>query len=91
MPCNVPSLGEKNKGVGSNRKLHRDKYCMFVSLMLFHPIVHSLRAIQQATELRKVQRKFGCLRASPKSLGKATNAFEPERLKKIIAELGEQL
>jgi hypothetical protein len=47
--------------------------------------------IQQASELRKVQRKLGCLRASLGSLSEATEVFEPERLKAIIAELGEQL
>jgi len=74
-----------------NRKLHMDEYCMFVLLFLFNPIVRSLRAIQQASELRKVQRKLGCLRASLGSLSEATDVFDPERLKEIIAELGEQI
>ena len=60
-------------------------------LFLFNPAVVSLRAIQQASELRKVQRKLGCLRASLGSLSEATEVFQPERLKEIIAELGEQL
>ena len=68
-----------------------DEYCMLVLLCLFNPLVRSLRAIQQASELRKVQRKLGCLRASLGSLSEATDVFEPERLKEIIAELGEQL
>jgi hypothetical protein len=74
-----------------NRKLHMDDYCLLVLLFLFNPVVRSLRAIQQASELRKVQRKLGCLRASLGSLSEATDVFEPERLKEIIAELGEQL
>jgi hypothetical protein len=74
-----------------NRKLHMDEYCLLVLLFLFNPVVRSLRAIQQASELRKVQRKLGCLRASLGSLSEATDVFEPERLKEIIAELGEQL
>ena len=74
-----------------NRKLHMDQYCMLVLLMLFNPVVRSLRAIQQASELRKVQRKLGCLRASLGSLSEATDVFEPKRLKEIIAELGQQL
>ena len=74
-----------------NRKLHMDEYCLLVLLFLFNPVVRSLRAIQQASELRKVQRKLGCLRASLGSLSEATGVFDPERLKKIIAELGEQL
>jgi hypothetical protein len=74
-----------------NRKLHFDQYCMLVLLFLFNPVVRSLRAIEQASELRKVQRKLGCQRASLGSLSEATDVFEPERLKEIIAELGKQL
>lgn len=74
-----------------NRHLHMDEYCMLVLLYLFNPVVRSLRAIQQASELRKVQRKLGCSRASLGSLSEATDVFDPERLKQIIAELGQQL
>src|ERR1035441_10289843 len=74
-----------------NRKLHMDEYCLLVLLFLFNPVVRSLRAIQQASEQRKVQRKLGCSRASLGSLSEATDVFDPERLKEIIAELGQQL
>jgi len=74
-----------------NRKLHYDQYCLLVLLFFFNPVVRSLRAIEQASGLRKVQRKLGCGRASLGSLSEATDVFEPERLKEIIAELGEQL
>jgi hypothetical protein len=74
-----------------NRKLHFDQYSMLVLLFFFNPVVRSLRAIEQASELRKVQRKLGCQRASLGSLSEATDVFQPERLKEIIAELGEQL
>ena len=49
-----------------NRMLHMDQYCMLVLLSLFNPIVSSLRAVQQASELKKVQKKLGCARASLK-------------------------
>jgi hypothetical protein len=74
-----------------NRKLHFDQYCMLVLLFLFNPVVRSLRAIQQASGLRKVQRKLGCLRVSLGSLSEATEVFQPERLKEIMAELSAQL
>jgi hypothetical protein len=74
-----------------NRKLHYDQYCMLILLFLFNPVVRSLRAIEQASGLRKVQRKLACQRASLGSLSEATDVFQPERLKEIIAELGEQL
>jgi hypothetical protein len=74
-----------------NRELHFDQYCLLVLLFLFNPVVRSLRAIQQASELRKVQRKLGCQRASLGSFSEATEVFQPERLKEIVAELGAQL
>ena len=77
--------------MAGNRTLHFDQYCMFVLLLLFNPVVRSLRAIEQASELRKVQRKLGCRRASLASLSEATDVFQPELLKEIIAELAGQL
>ena len=74
-----------------NRELHYDQYCMLLLLFLFNPIVTSLRGIQQASELKKVQRKLGCARASLGSLSEATSVFDANRLKEIIAELGDQL
>jgi hypothetical protein len=64
---------------------------MLLLLYLFNPIVTSLRGIQQASELKNVQRKLKCSRSSLGSLSEATRVFDPERLKEIIAELGEQL
>ena len=74
-----------------NRNLHYDQLCMLTLLYLFNPIVTSLRGIQQASELKKVQKKLGCKRASLGSLSEATSVFEADRLKEVIAELGGQL
>ena len=74
-----------------NRRLHFDQYTTLILLFLFNPIVTSLRALQQASELKKVQRKLGCPRASLGSLSEATEVFEPELLREIIGELAEQL
>ena len=67
-----------------NRQLHFDQYCMLVLLFLFNPAVRSLRAIQQASELKKVQKKLGCPRAALGSLSEATDVFNPERLKDCL-------
>ena len=74
-----------------NRELHFDQYCLLVLLYLFNPIVTSLRGIQQASELTKVQKKLGCPRASLGSLSEAATVFDAARLKEIIAELGAEL
>lgn len=71
-----------------NRLLHFDQYCMLVLLYLFNPVVTSLRGIQQASALAKVQKKLGCPRAALGSLSEAANVFDAELLKEIIAELG---
>lgn len=74
-----------------NRKLFFDNYCAYILLFLFNPIVTSLQAIQQASELKKVQKKLGCARAALGSLSEATQVFDPEPLKQIAAELAGQL
>jgi len=74
-----------------NRSLHFDNYCMLVLLFLFNPIVTSLRGLQQASELKKVQKKLGCPRTSLGSLSESVSSFDPERLQEVIAELGAQL
>lgn len=74
-----------------NRTLHYDQYCLLILLYLFNPIVTSLRGLQQASELAKVQKKLGCARAALGSLSEAASVFDPERLQAIVAELGSEL
>jgi hypothetical protein len=74
-----------------NRSLHYDQYCMLILLFMFNPVVKSLRGLQQASELKNVQKKLGCPRTSLGSLSESVSVFDPERLKEIIAELGAQL
>ena len=74
-----------------NRQLFFDQYCSFILLFLFNPIVTSLRGIQQASGLKKVQKKLGCSRASLGALSEATQVFDPEPLKQIARELASQL
>ena len=46
-----------------NRILHYDQYAALILLYFFNPIVTSLRGIQQASQLKKVQRLLGCSRS----------------------------
>lgn len=90
---NLLPLFERLQKVGcardkaGNRTLFMDQYCVLILLFLFNPIVTSLRSLQQASELKKVQRKLGCPRASLGSLSEATEVFDPARLREIIGEL----
>lgn len=74
-----------------NRELHFDQYCLLILLFFFNPIVTSLRGLQQASELSKVQKRLGCSRAALSSLSEAATVFDPERLKEIVQELGAEL
>lgn len=42
----------------NNRDLHYDDLCMLLLLAMFHPIVDGQRALQQASELEKVQQRL---------------------------------
>ena len=74
----------------NQRELHYDHYGMLILLYMFNPTVTSLRAIQQASELGKVQKKLGCKRTSLGSLSEASRIFDSQRLQAIISELGDQ-
>jgi hypothetical protein len=74
-----------------NRGLHYDEYCLLILLYLLNPIVSSLRSLQQASALAKVQKRLGCERSSLGSLSEAASVFDPQRLKEIIAELSAEL
>jgi Transposase DDE domain len=74
-----------------NRTLTMDQYCALVLLYLFNPVVVSLRSLQQASELKKVQKKLGCGRASLGSLSESSRVFDPELLREIVGELGREL
>ena len=74
-----------------NRLLHMDQYMSLILLYMFNPICSSLRAVQQAGELKKVQRKLGCPRASLGSLSESARVFDSELMQEIIQELSGQL
>lgn len=73
-----------------NRKLFFDQYASLLLLYFFNPIVTSLRGIQQASQLDKVQKLLGCDRAALGSLSEASHVFDAETLHPLIAELASQ-
>ena len=64
------------RDLAGNRKLHMDQYISLILLFMFNPICSSLRALQQASELKKVQRILGVPRASLGSLSEAARVFD---------------
>src|SRR6516165_8999742 len=73
-----------------NRRLFYDQYACLLLLFFFHPVVKSLRGIQQASTLDKVQHLFGCNRVSRGSLSEASQVFDPELLHSIIGDIAAQ-
>ncbi len=55
-----------------NRELYFDQYIALFLLYFFNPIVTSLRAIQQVSGLKKVQKVLGVKRTSLGSLSEAS-------------------
>ncbi len=73
-----------------NRRLFYDQYACLLLLFFFNPVVKSLRSIQQASTLDKVQRLFGCNRVSRGALSDASRVFDPELLHAIIGDIAAQ-
>jgi len=70
-----------------NRLLHFDHYAALLLLYFFNPVLTSLRGIQQASALEKVQKTLGCSRTSFGSLSEASRLFDADLLRAIIPEL----
>ncbi len=75
-----------------NRTLFFDRYASLVLLSMFSPAMDSLRAVQEASALTKVQRLLGTdRRFSLGSLSEAARVFDPALLEQVVAELGKEL
>ena len=74
-----------------NRILHMDQYMTLLLLCMFSPISKSLRSMQQASDLKKVQKKLGVPRSSLGSLSEAATVFDSDLMIDIIGELASQL
>ena len=74
-----------------NRLLHMDQYVSLLLLYMFNPICTSLRSLQQASELKKVQKKLGVPRASLGSLSEAATVFDSGSMLEVLEELGQRL
>jgi hypothetical protein len=71
-----------------NRELFFDQYAALLLLYFFNPIVSSLRGLQQASSLAKVQKLLGVRRVSLGSLSESSGVFDAQPLREIVQELG---
>jgi hypothetical protein len=70
-----------------NRQLFYDQYASLLLFYFFNPILTSLRGLQQASALGKVQQHLGCGRASLGSLSEAGRVFDASLLRPLLGEL----
>jgi hypothetical protein len=73
-----------------NRLLFFDQYVSLILLYFFNPVLSSLRSLQQASGLAKVQKKLGIRRTSLGSLSEASGVFNAEHLRDIVHELAKR-
>jgi hypothetical protein len=73
-----------------NRELFCDQYLSLLLLYFFNPVITSLNALQQASELDKVQKRLGVNRVSMGSLSEAGSVFDPRPVEGILRELAAQ-
>src|SRR5438067_3299002 len=73
-----------------NRLLFFDQYTILLLLYFFSPVITSLRGLQQASDLKKVQRRLGIRHVSLGSLSEATGVFDAAALRHIVQELAQR-
>jgi len=70
-----------------NRQLHYDEYLTLLLLYFFNPVVTSLRGVQFASQLERVQKHLGVKRASLGSLSEAAQVFDPDLARGVFEAL----
>lgn len=74
-----------------NRGLFFDQYVALLLMYFFNPVLDSLRGLQKASELKKVQQQCRSQRVSLGALSEAASVFDPEKLREIVRELSGQV
>jgi hypothetical protein len=73
-----------------NRQLCYDQYASLLLLYFFHPVVTSLRGLQQTTPLATVQEHLGVHPTSLRALSEAAYVFDAALLHEVLTPLGAQ-
>ena len=87
------ALVEKVRSIGEDEKrdprqvLDIQQLAGHLLFYFFTPVLTSLRSIQRASELKRVQKVLGCSRTALGSLSEATALFDAEVLRRVIHEL----
>src|SRR5581483_10181473 len=73
-----------------NRNLHVDEYLGLMLLAYFNPAISGLRQLVKLPDYPIVDRNLGLQHTSLGSFSEASSVFDPEPLRRIFLELGEQ-
>jgi hypothetical protein len=77
---------EVERDRAGNRRLEYGQFASLLLLSLFNPVLQSLRGLQRASDLRKVQKALNCSRTSLGSLSEAGHVFDPAVMRPLIQE-----
>ena len=70
-----------------NRELYYDNYVCLLLLAYFNPIITSLRALEQASKMGKVQKRLSFNGTSLASLSECAGLFDSALLREIVQEV----
>jgi hypothetical protein len=73
--------------LAGNREFFCDQSVSLLLLYFFSPVITSLHALREASELEKVQKLLGINRVSTGTLSESAGVFDPAPLQGIIGEL----
>ncbi len=74
-----------------NRELFLDQYCGLLLLSYFEPTMKSLRKLEQASGLARVQKILGCKKTSRAAIAEAAGHFDSRAVEGLFAELVEKI
>lgn len=83
-------IGTKRDRPG-NREFFFDQYTSLLLVYFFNPTLTSLRGIQRASQLERVQKIAKCSRVSMGSFSEAQRVFDADLLQEILGELAHRM
>lgn len=83
-------IGTKRDRAG-NREFFFDQYTSLLLVYFFNPALTSLRGIQRASQLERVQKIAKCSRVSMGSFSEAQRVFDADLLQEILGELANRM
>lgn len=82
-------LAGAERDKAGNRRFFYDHYLLLLLLYFFNPSIDSLRALQNASNWKKVQKRLGIPRVSLGSLSESARVFDPQLVRPILKELAQ--